>query len=175
VADGASPQEIVVRNAFLSETEEVIEVGVSAYYEYSHMMPDDSWIAYEANIRDARSRLQESELIVAELSNDLVGAVTFFPAAVGRVSVVWPDDWAGIRLVAVRPENRRCGIGRMLLEECIRRSRAHDASAVALHTTPLMQLAAKMYRGIGFVRVPDYDFEPRPNFTVTAYKFPLNY
>ncbi len=174
MAGGATPQEIVIRNAFPSETEEVIEVGVSAYREYSYMMPDDSWIDYEANIRDARSRFQESELIVAELSNNLVGAVTFFPAAVGRVSVVWPDDWAGIRLVAVRPENRRFGIGRMLVEECIQRSRAHDASAVGLHTTPLMKLAAEMYKKIGFVRVPEYDFKPRSNFTVTAYKFPLD-
>ena len=36
-----------------------------------------------------------------------------------------------------------------------------------------MELARGMYERMGFVRVPEYDFHPRPEMTVMAYKFDL--
>ena len=164
---------VLIRDAKPDEIDAVIAVGLVAYQEYSNMMPPDAWDAYADNIRDAHSRLPESKLIVAEIGNILVGAVTYYPIDMDRINVVWPPDWAGIRLVAVKPESRGRGIGRLLVEECIRRSRDQSAAAVGLHTTPLMQLAERMYRRIGFVRAPDYDFQSRPNFDVTAYMFDL--
>ena len=82
------------------------------------------------------------------------------------------DDWTAIRLVAVSPKGRGQGLARMLVEECIRRSREQAAAAVGLHTTSFMSVAAAMYERIGFVRVPEYDFHP-PEMTVSAYKLAL--
>ena len=62
----------------------------------------------------------------------------------------------------------------MLVEECIRRSREQAAAAVGLHTTPLMSAAVTMYERIGFVRVPEFDFHPRPGITVMAYRLLLS-
>ena len=167
------PQSVLVRDAEASELDETGRVALSAYQEYADRLPPDAWTEYSANIVDVRSRLPESDLIVAVQGGRIVGAVTLFPTDRKRASLVWPPDWTGIRLLAVAPESRGQGIGRMLMEECIRRSRQQGAEAVGLHTTPLMSVAAAMYERIGFVRVPEFDFHPRPRWTVKAYKLPL--
>ena len=43
------------------------------------------------------------------------------------------------------------GLGRQLTEECIRRARRDGAAAIALHTSPIMQVALAMYLRLGFV------------------------
>ena len=77
------------------------------------------------------------------------------------------------RLLAVHPEARGRGLGRLLTEECIRRARASGRDAVGLHTTQLMNVARAMYERIGFVRVPALDFFPIPTFRVMAYRLTL--
>ena len=165
---------MVIRDAEPSELDEVGRVVLSAYEEYAAVLPKEAWADYSADILDMQSRLEESELLVASQDRRIVGAVTFYPTYKRRESLVWPSDWTGIRLVAVGPESRKQGIGRMLVEECISRSRAQGAAAVGLHTTPMMTVAAAMYERIGFVRVPEFDSHPRSEWTVAAYKFPLS-
>jgi hypothetical protein len=36
-----------------------------------------------------------------------------------------------------------------------------------------MTVARKMYEDIGFVRAPEYDFQPTPGIEVTAYRLDL--
>lgn len=170
--DDREPRSVVLRDAERDEVDEVGSVVLSAYQEYAALMPPDVWAMYSENIRDVRSRLKESDLIVALQGGRIAGAVTFYPKHKKREDPVWPPGWTGIRLVAVRPESRGRGIGRMLVEECIRRSREQAAAAVGLHTTSFMSVAAAMYERIGFVRVPEYDFHP-PEMTVSAYKLAL--
>lgn len=105
-----------------------------------------------------RSRLDTSELIVAENSVRLVGAVTFYPNSFPSDHGGWPAGWTGIRLLAVHPDARGMGIARVLMDECLRRSRLRSATALGLHTTELMGIARGMYARMGFVRVPEYDF-----------------
>ena len=65
------------------------------------------------------------------------------------------------------------GIGRLLMDECLRRSRLRAATTMGLHTTELMAVARGMYERMGFVRVPEYDFEPGPGIIVMAYRLDL--
>ena len=172
--DGMGPPSVVIRDAELEELDQVAGVIASAYQEYAALMPPDAWAMYLENIRDVRSRLEESDLIVVLQKGAIVGAATFYPRHKRRTSLAWPSDWTAIRLVAVSPKGRGQGLARMLVEECIRRSRKEAASAVGLHTTPLMTVAAAMYERMGFVRVPEFDFHPRPEMTVMAYKLLLS-
>ena len=165
---------MVIRDAELEELDQVAEVVASAYQEYAALMPPDAWAMYLESIRDVRSRIEESDLIVVLQDGAIVGAATFYPTRKRRASLVWPADWTGIRLVAVSPQARGQGLAKMLIEECIRRSREEVASAVGLHTTPLMPVAAAMYERMGFVREPEFDFHPRPDMTVMAYKLLLS-
>ncbi len=152
----------------------VAEVILNSYAEYAPMLPSQAWELYSQNILDVRSRMAESELLVAVENGEIVGSATFYPARIKRARSVWPTEWTGVRLIAVPPERRGRGIGKALVEECIRRSRELNARALALHTTPYMKLARGMYERMGFVRVPEYDFQPRTELTVVAYKYDLS-
>ena len=165
---------LTIRNADPLEYDNVSALILKAYREYEHQMPSDAWTRYSSSMQDVRSRTIESELIVAIEGNVIVGSATFYPTYMKRVESGWPQEWTAVRLVAVRPDKRERGVGKALIEECIARSRKQDAVAIALHTTPLMTRAQQMYEALGFQRIPKYDFEPRADFVVMAYKMELD-
>jgi ribosomal protein S18 acetylase RimI-like enzyme len=47
------------------------------------------------------------------------------------------------------------------MEASIERARADGATALALHTTEMMEVARAMYERMGFVRVPERDYVSR--------------
>ena len=149
-----------------------------AYQEYRAAFPAQVWEGYLRDLMDVRSRVGVSELIVAERGRPeeggrLVGAVTFYPDASQSERERWPSGWAGLRLLAVHPEARGMGIGRVLMDECLRRSRQLGVPTLGLHTTEMMSVARGMYERMGFVRVPEFDFHPTPQIVVVAYRLDL--
>ena len=74
--------------------------------------------------------------------------------------------------VAVRQPASGCWPS-VLMAECLHRSRLRAASALGLHTTGLMAVARGIYERIGFVRVPEFDFQPEPGVVVMAYRLDL--
>ena len=56
-------------------------------------------------------------------------------------------------MLVVDPAYRGHGVGRALTNACIRRAERDGASRVALHTSPIMEVALAMYRRMGFERV----------------------
>lgn len=173
LADRPGPQRLVIRDALPGELDAVSRLLKEAYHEYERYMPPQAWQTYLQDIMDVRGRLDTSELIVAELDGKLAGAVTFFSNASRSTGEGWPEGWAGVRLLAVHPAYRRQGIGRALMEECLRRCRARGIATVGLHTTAVMDTARRMYEKMGFVRVPEFDFHPRPGVVVMAYRLDL--
>src|SRR3990170_867768 len=65
---------------------------------------------------------------------------------------------AHVRMVGVRAEDRRRGVGRRLMEGCIDEARRAGKSLVTLHTTERMTAAQRMYESMGFERGQDYVF-----------------
>ena len=55
-----------IRDALPEEMDETAAVLGAAYGEYAVSMPPELWKGYHADIVDVRSRLHESELVVAE-------------------------------------------------------------------------------------------------------------
>ena len=162
-----------IRNASIDELDEVVDVVISAYLEYAEFIPDERWDRYVDNIKNIRAKLKEAEIVVVIQHRIIVGSATFYPKhkrEIDKSDLVWPNDWTAIRLVAVHPEKRMQGIGKMLMDECITRSRDQSATAVGLHTTSLMSVAAAMYEKMGFVRVPEFDLRANPNLPALAYK-----
>ena len=162
---------LIVRDALPEELDEVSALLGEAYQEYKQSFPSDAWEEYRADILNVRSRLSDSELIVAAMDGKLVGTVTLYSA--GSYSETWPKGWAGVRLLGVLPAYRGRGIARALMGECIRRSRAKGMSVLGLHTGDMMKAAQKMYVGMGFERAPEFDFHPAPDHVVMAYKLKL--
>ncbi|MGH7390406.1 MAG: GNAT family N-acetyltransferase [Candidatus Rokuibacteriota bacterium] len=164
---------IVVRDAKDDDLDAAGEVMVAAYAEYLPPDPTGPWLAYREEIRDVRSRLAMATLVVAEDRGRILGAITYFPDAGKEEHAAWPPAWAAIRLLAVHPEARGRGAGRLLTEDCIRRARTAGRRAVGLHTTPFMAVARAMYERMGFTRVPEHDFWPMPELHVMAYRLDL--
>lgn len=164
--------EIDIRDARLDELDEVSLLLAEAYQQYADDLPSAAWQGYLNDIKDVRGRLDRAELIVAETDGRLVGSVTLYLNS--RQSYQdWPDDWAVVRLLAVLPDYRGRGIGRALMEECRRRCRRSGGSTIGLHTTDVMFIARDLYEHMGFVRAPEYDFHPRPEVVVKAYRLDL--
>jgi GNAT superfamily N-acetyltransferase len=162
--------EIKLRDARPDELEDISKILVAAYQEYKKFMPAERWNEYRSDMVDVRSRVADSQLIVAEVTDQIIGTVTLYPRGSNHG---WPEGWAGVRLLAVRPDYRGHGFGRALMEECIRRCRELGIKTIGLHTTELMKVARDMYERIGFKRVPEYDFHPAPGIVVFAYRFDL--
>jgi len=162
-----------VRDAGVEDLDQVSLLIKDAYQEYQVYFSPEDWDRYARDIIDVRSRFDTSELIVAENSGGLVGAVTFYPNTSPSGQGGWPAGWTGIRFLAVHPDARGMGVARVLMDECLRRSRLMSASALGLHTTELMAVAQGMYERMGFVRVPEYDFQPAPDMVVLGYRLDL--
>jgi len=170
---GLKNQFILIRDARLEELDKISLLLKEAYQQYENLLPPDAWSYYVKDIMDVRSRLDDSQLIVAEVDRQLVGTVTLYLNTHRPEQERWPKGWAGIRLLAVLPSHRNSGIGRALMEECLRRCRKEHIITVGLHTTEMMDVARRTYERMGFVRVPKFDFYPRPDVVVLAYRLDL--
>jgi len=164
---------IQVREALPGEMDEVSLLLRDAYRQYEAILPAGAWEYYLQDIMDVRSRLDMTELIVAVLNGRLVGAVTLFLKPSLSPQSRWPADWAGVRLLAVHPDFRNRGIGRALMDECIRRCREQGIRTIGLNTTAFMEAALRMYEGMGFKRVPEYDRHPSSGVVVLAYRLDI--
>jgi ribosomal protein S18 acetylase RimI-like enzyme len=169
----AEAQSVVIRDGREEDLDAASDIIRASYAEYSTVWGERLWLEYIDHAADVRSRLDEAELIVAERAGELVGTATFYPEASQSSVEGWPQGWAGIRLLAVLPEARRTGIGRLLTEECISRARARGTRVIGLHTSEVMAVAKAMYERMGFVRVPSYDFSPGAGPPVLAYRLDL--
>ena len=168
----------VIRDAKPEEFDEVADVISAAYAQYGPPPGSpkpllDAFEEYRVEQRDVRSRLVDSHLIVAEEEGRIVGAVTFYPPGSDKKGENWPLEWAAIRLLAVHPDARGKGIGRLLTDECLRRARELGAPVVGLHTAHIMAVAQAMYERMGFTRYPENDFPITDDFVVVAYTLPL--
>lgn len=159
-----------IRNATEKELKQVASVIKRAYEEYAVNFSPKGWREYSENILDIRSRFGKAEILVAVAGRKIVGTLTLYPKGNGNG---WPASWAGLRLLAVAPAYRGQGIGKALMEEAVIRSRKRGATTMGLHTTDMMAVAQQMYTRMGFTRASRYDFHPRPDMTVKAYKMPL--
>ena len=104
------------------------------------------------------------ELLIAISSSkqkEIFGAVVYFGdmkyyGSGGSASS--EKNAAGFRLLAVSPNARGQGIGKILSLECINKARSANLSQVIIHSTKAMPVAWKMYETLKFVRSEDLDF-----------------
>jgi len=61
-------------------------------------------------------------------------------------------------LLGVDPLVRGQGIGKFLVNQCIRKARAKGHGQVIIHSTKAMQTAWKMYDSLGFKKSENLDF-----------------
>ncbi len=153
-----------VRQARPEEHAALGHLVAGAYAGLSGMPSADEQPEYYAMLRDVDRRARNPAIRVLAAvgeAGELLGCVDFIDGmqhyGSGGTAGQLPDA-AGIRLLAVRPECRRGGIGKALTWRCIEEARAAGRSRVILHTTRAMETAWAMYERAGFERLPSIDF-----------------
>jgi GNAT superfamily N-acetyltransferase len=163
-----------VRDAREDERDAVRDLTLRAYAEYATTMTPAAWRGLEGAVHGALDSRDPMERIVAERGGTLVGSVLLYPPAADAYGGAVPRArWPEVRLLAVAPEARGAGVGRALMDECVQRARRAGSTELGLHTSRSMRTAMRMYERMGFVRVPEYDFQPDGAEVVEAYRLPL--
>ncbi len=160
-----SEKEYSVRNAKPVEFAEIGKLMVQVYSQLDGFPKESEQPDYYkmlANIGELTNQ-PEAELLVAVSAEDkIAGGVVYFGDLkyYGSGGTATKEQNAsGFRLLAVDPSIRGKGIGKLLVVECIRKTKANKLSQVIIHTTMAMQIAWKMYQNLGFKRSEDLDFK----------------
>ena len=135
-----------------ADAAQVDAVALAAFGQYREAY--DNWPAMAAGISGMSALAASGDITVAERAGRIVGAVVYVPA--GRPKASFFDvSWPVLRMLVVDPAARGGGIGRALTLACLERARRDGAETIALHTSPIMQVALAMYLRLGFERLRD--------------------
>lgn len=172
-----APDVLRIREAGAGDRAAVEAVTLAAYEQYASVLPAPLWSAYRANILAALAEAGPGVVLLAEAEGRVVGSVLLYPAGTAMTEPGTDREWRigepEVRLLAVPPAGRGRGVGRRLMEECIRRSRAAGTATMTLHTTDMMRVAMALYERMGFQRAPEIDFRPAPGVLVKGYRLAL--
>ncbi|PWU01909.1 MAG: GNAT family N-acetyltransferase [Bacteroidetes bacterium] len=156
--------EFTIRNANEFEFEKIGKLMVDVYSQLDGFpRPSEQPAYYQMlqNIGEFSKKPLTELLISVSADSEILGAVVYFGDMKyygSGGSATKEQNAAGFRLLAVSPETRGLGIGRMLVLECIEKARRQNLSQVIIHSTQAMQTAWKMYVKLGFKRSQDLDF-----------------
>ncbi len=157
-------EEFTIRNA---NPDEYPEMGRAIVRVYSQLegFPKESeqpnYYKLLANVGELVKN-QDTQLLIA-LSSDgkiaggvlYVGNMKYYGS--GGTATQEPNS-GGFRLLFVDPVARGKGLGRLLTNVCISKSKEKKHDQLIIHTTMAMQTAWKMYEKMGFRRSKDLDF-----------------
>jgi GNAT superfamily N-acetyltransferase len=155
-----APTQLLIRSALVTDVDALRGVIGRANEPFRGLVDDRLFGPYLASAIDVERRLEEADVLAAELDGRVVGTITFYRDATDEgIPVRFPEGTAGIRATAVEPAARGRGIGTALVDACLARAAEIDARAVGLHTATFMVAAVTIYERCGFARAPRYDFE----------------
>lgn len=164
---------VLVRDALPEEYAAVGELTARVYLDGGFTTPES---AYVDVLRDAAGRAAHGTLLVAvdPVDGRLLGTATVVTAASGPdwAENAGPHD-AVLRMLAVAPEGRGHGVGTALTNEALNRARALGCTRMVLSTQREMLAAHRLYERLGFVRVPERDWEPVPDVVLLGYVLDL--
>jgi len=163
---------MIIRDAKEQELGFIRQQRLSSYEEHARRVPKEHWLALQQAITSEVDISPGVERIVSEIEGEIVGSVVLFPANTDAYEgSVEELNYPEIRMLAVSPQVRGRGVATALVSECIQRARAKGYQTIGLHTGEFMENAMKLYERLGFIRVPEHDFEPAGDgIIVKAYR-----
>jgi ribosomal protein S18 acetylase RimI-like enzyme len=153
---------ILIQEARPEDIEAIEAVVQTAYREFQPLFPEKVWLAWMDNISKVIHGETGILLVAADSQGNIHGAVKFYPDAAQAALGVWPPGAASMRILAVHPDSRGRGLGRLLVQECLRRAREMAVPEIYLYTGPFMTAARRLYEQLGFTRAPEFDKNPGP-------------
>lgn len=162
--------EIRVRPGRPGEAARTAEIAVAAY-QADGLLDEDN--TYEAHLRDADSRFAHAEVLVAVDDTDQVlGSVTVARSGTPFAQIA-RDGELEFRMLSTAPAARGRGVGELLTRAVIDRARATGCFRVVLCVVDRNAAAIRLYRRLGFARLPDRDWSPVPDIRLVAYTLDL--
>jgi ribosomal protein S18 acetylase RimI-like enzyme len=164
--------EVTVRAALEHELPTIGELTFQAYRADGHLTGrEDS--RYAGQLKDARPRYEQSELLVAVDDQDtILGTV-----AIAHPGTPWReiarDDELEFRMLAVSPAARGRGVGETLTRRVLDRAVELGFTAVVLSSSESMHAAHRLYERLGFRRTPELDWSPEQGVQLVAYRLDL--
>ncbi|HTD15653.1 MAG TPA: GNAT family N-acetyltransferase [Chthoniobacterales bacterium] len=131
-----------------SDADALNEVALWAFLQFERYYSD--WKAMRSVVARMSELSSAAEIIVAEDAGRIVGGVAYVGMDKPKPPFFDPG-WPVIRMLVVAPPARSKGLGRRLTEACILRAHRDRAPLIALHTTPVMEVALAMYLRLGFL------------------------
>jgi ribosomal protein S18 acetylase RimI-like enzyme len=165
--------DIQVRPATGDEEADAAGQVVADAYFSDGFQEDD----YRLRLLDGRARARDATLLVAvERAGGIdrvVGTVTYAVPGQPYAEVSRADE-AEFRMLGVSPAGQGRGVGAALVQACIDRARADGRIALVLCTEVKMVSAQRLYERMGFVRMPERDWQPHPIVHLLAYGLRLD-
>ena len=162
---------MLIRPARAQEYAEIGELSVRVYLAEGYTRADSH---YPTVLRDVAGRAAQAEVMVAvDESDRLLGTVTYAGGGSAYAETARGADEAGFRMLVVDPAARGRGVGRALVDWCVRRAERDGARVLRLSTQSAMTAAGRLYERLGFVRTPDLDWSPEPGVRLITYELVL--
>lgn len=165
--------DLVVREAREDELARIGEITAEIYDGEGLAGPE-----YVKVLLDARARWASpaTTLLVAmdDGTDDILGSVVLAEPGSPWQDVA-EDGEAEFRMLAALPAARGRGVGETLVRACIERARTAGAARLVLSTGVEMTAAHRLYERLGFARLPERDWRPRPEMKelLRVYVLPL--
>jgi ribosomal protein S18 acetylase RimI-like enzyme len=164
--------EVAIRAARAEDLPAIGELTFEAYRAGGHLAGGENG-SYARQLKDARPRFEQSELLVAVDDEDNI---------LGTVAIAHPgtpfrevarDDELEFRMLAVSPAARGRGVGEALTRRVLDRAVELGLTGVVLSSSESMRSAHRLYERLGFYRTPDLDWTPAPGVQLMAYRLDL--
>jgi ribosomal protein S18 acetylase RimI-like enzyme len=162
---------VIIREVRPGEQARVGELRVTAYRSIG-LLPEGS--VYADTLRGFGFGFEGdcTVLVAVDAAGEIVGTVAFEPFSPGS-ELARDDAEADVRAFAVSARSQGQGVGRRLLTAVVEYAADRGIRTLRLCTQPAMTTAQRLYAAAGFVRTPDFDFEPVPGLTLRAYELTL--
>jgi ribosomal protein S18 acetylase RimI-like enzyme len=164
---------VLIRVARPDDYPDIGRLTVAAYGAAGQL--GDEVGGYRQVLLDVAGRAVDGTVLVAvdQQTDRPLGAVTFvLPGS--RFSELAEADEAEFRMLAVDPAAQGHGVGRLLVGECLRRAAAAaGCAAVVLCYRDFVTSAYRLYAAMGFERIPERDWEPRPGVRLLGMRAPV--
>lgn len=153
-----------VRQAKPEEFQEIGHLMVDVYSKLEGFPRETEQPEYYTmleNIGEITKKPHTQLLVAVSSEGRIDGAVVYFSdmSSYGSGGTATSEKNAsGFRLLAVAPEARGLGIGKLLTRACIDKAQKDGNRQLIIHSTEFMKIAWKMYEKMGFKRSKDLDF-----------------
>jgi ribosomal protein S18 acetylase RimI-like enzyme len=133
--------------------QEISELLSRVYVEGGFTDPERAAIQFEPSAVRNRGRL-----ICARREDGLLAGMVILVLPGSLARILAEGDEAEIHLLGVKPEFRGKGLGRRVVTAALELAKAGGHSKLLLCTQIGMKSAHRLYESLGFIRVPDRDF-----------------